>query len=32
MYDEGDGWDNLDEDYTDGIFYEEDGEREDDGY
>ena len=25
-YDQGDGWDNLDEDYTDGIYYEEDGE------
>ena len=24
-YDQGDGWDNLDEDYTDGIYYEEDG-------
>jgi hypothetical protein len=23
-YDQGDGWDNLDEDYTDGIYYEED--------
>ena len=28
-YDQGDGWDNLDEDYTDGIYYEEDGERDD---
>jgi len=25
-YDQGDGWDNLDEDYTDGIYYEEDAE------
>jgi len=28
-YDQGDGWDNLDEDYTDGVFYEEDAERGD---
>lgn len=29
-YDRGDnGWDQLDEDYTDGIYYEEDAERED---
>ena len=28
-YDQGDGWDNLNEDYTDGIYYEEDAERGD---
>ena len=28
-YDRGDGWENLNEDYTDGIFYEEDAERGD---
>jgi hypothetical protein len=28
-YDQGDGWENLNEDYTDGIYYEEDAERED---
>jgi hypothetical protein len=28
-YDNGDGWENLNEDYMDGIYYEEDGERED---
>ena len=28
-YDQGDGWENLHEDYTDGIYYEEDAERED---
>jgi hypothetical protein len=28
-YDAGDGWENLHEDYTDGIYYEEDGERGD---
>ena len=28
-YDGGDGWDNLNEDYTDGIYYEEDAERGD---
>jgi hypothetical protein len=28
-YDDGDGWDNLHEDYTDGIYYEEDAERGD---
>ena len=27
-YDQGDGWANLDEDYTDGVYYEEDAERE----
>lgn len=32
-YDGGDGWQNLNEDYTDGIYYEEDAEQEDyDGY
>ena len=28
-YDQGDGWDDLNEDYTDGIYYEEDAERGD---
>jgi hypothetical protein len=28
-YDQGDGWENLDENYMDGIYYEEDAERED---
>ena len=28
-YDRGDGWENLNEDYMDGIFYEEDAERGD---
>jgi hypothetical protein len=28
-YDNGDGWENLNEDYMDGIYYEEDGERDD---
>lgn len=28
-YDDGDGWENLHEDYTDGIYYEEDAERGD---
>lgn len=28
-YDQGDGWENLNEDYTDGIYYEEDAEKDD---
>ena len=28
-YDGGDGWENLNEDYTDGVYYEEDAERGD---
>jgi hypothetical protein len=28
-YDQGDGWDDMNEDYTDGIYYEEDAERGD---
>ena len=28
-YDNGDGWENLNEEYMDGIYYEEDAERED---
>jgi len=28
-YDGGDGWDNLNEDYTNGVYYEEDAERDD---
>lgn len=28
-YDGGDGWDNLNEDYTDGVYYEEDAEQGD---
>ena len=33
-YDNGDGWDNLNEEYMDGVYYEEDAEQEDynDGY
>jgi len=32
-YDNGDGWDNLNEEYMDGIYYEEDAEQEEyDGY
>jgi hypothetical protein len=28
-YDEGDGWENLNEEYMDGLYYEEDAERDD---